>query len=59
MMVVKYACSHSVMKAIFFFKKDFPNLTWVSKYRKEIKKKSAECVVISQTRRRPLLLPTK
>ena len=32
---------------------------WVSKYKKEIKKKSAECVIISQTRGRPLLLPAE
>ena len=32
---------------------------WVSKYKEEIKKKSAECVIISQTRGRPLLLPAE
>ena len=51
MKVVKYACSHGVTNAIRFFKKEFPNLTestvrpWVSKYKEEIKKKSAECVI--------------
>ena len=29
---------------------------WVNKYKEEIKKRSAECVIISQTRGRPLLL---
>ena len=52
MKVVKYACSHGVTNAIRFFKKEFPNLTestvrpWVNKYKEEIKKKSAECVII-------------
>ena len=32
---------------------------WVSKYKEEIKKKSGECVIISQTRGRPLLLPAE
>ena len=32
---------------------------WVNKYKEEIKKKSAECVIISQTRGRPLLLPAE
>ena len=65
MKVVKYACSHGVTNATRFFKKEFPNLTestvrpWVSKYKEEIKKKSAECVIISQTRGRPLLLPAE
>ena len=60
MKVVKYACSHGVTNAIRFFKKEFPNLTestvrsWVSKFKEEIKKKSTECVIISQTRGRPL-----
>ena len=64
MKVVKYTCSHGVTNAIRFFKNEFPNLTestvrpWVNKY-KEIKKKSAERVIISQTRGRPLLLPAK
>ena len=49
MKVAKYACSHGVMNAIRFFKKEFPNLTestvclQVSKYKEEIKKKSAVC----------------
>ena len=66
MKVVKYACSHGVTNVIRFFKKEFPNLTgstvrsWVNKYKeKVIKKKSAECVIISQTRGRPLLLPAE
>ena len=65
MKVVKYACSHGVTNTIRFFKKEFPNLIestvlpWVSKYKEEIKKKSAECVIISQTRGRPLLLPVE
>ena len=65
MKVVKYACSHGVTNAIRFFKKEFPNLTentlrpWVSKYKEEIKKKSAECVIISPTRGRFLLLPAE
>ena len=59
MKVVKYASSHGVTNAIRFFKKKFPNLTestvrpWVSKYKEEIKKKSAECVIISQTKGDP------
>ena len=63
--VVKYACSHGVTNAIKFFKKEYPNLMestvrpWVNKYKEEIKKKSAECVIISQTRGRPLLLPAE
>ena len=63
--VAKYARSHGVTNTIRFFKKEFPNLTessvrpWVSKYKEEIKKKSAECVIISQTRGRPLLLPAE
>ena len=63
MKFVKYACSHGVTNAIRFFKKEYPYLTestvrpWVSKYKEEIKKKSAECVIISQTRGRPLVLP--
>ena len=65
MKVVKYACSHGVTNAIRFFKEGFPNLTestvhpWVSKYKEEIKKKSAECVIISQARGRPLPLPAE
>ena len=65
MKVVKYACSHGVTNTIRFFKKEFRNLMgstvlpWVSKYKEEIKKKSAECVIISQTRGRPLLLPVE
>ena len=65
MKVVKYACSHGVTNVIRFFKKEFPNLTgstvrpWVNKYKEEIKRKSAKCVIISQTRVRPLLLPAK
>ena len=65
MKVVKCACSPGVTNAIRFFKKEFPNLTessvrpWVSKYKEEIKKNSAECVIISQTRGRPLLLPAE
>ena len=65
MKVVKYACSHGVTNAIRFFKKEFPNLTentlrpWVSKYKEEIKKKSAECVITSPTRGRSLLLPAE
>ena len=65
MKVVKHACSHGVTNAIRFFKKEFPNLAestvrpWVNKYKEEIKRKSAECVIISQTRVRPLLLPAK
>ena len=66
MKVVKYACSHGVTNVIRFFKKEFPNLTgstvrsWVNKYKeKVIKKKSAECVIISQTRGRPLQLPAE
>ena len=65
MKVVKYTCSHGVTNAIRFFKNEFPNLTestvrpWVNKYKEEIKKKSAERVIISQTRGRPLLLPAK
>ena len=65
MKVVKYACSHGVTNTIRFFQKEFPNLMestvlpWVSKYKEEIKKKSAECVIISQTRGRPLLLPVE
>ena len=60
MKVVKYACSHGVANAIRFFKKELPNFTestvrpLVSKYKEKIKKKSAECVIISQTRGRPL-----
>ena len=51
-----------INKRIRFFKKEFPNLTesnvrpWVNKQKEEIKKMSAECVIISQTRGRPLLL---
>ena len=62
MKVVKYACSHGVTNTIRFFKKEFPNLTEstvrprVSKYKEEIKKMSAECIIILQTRGRPLLL---
>ena len=65
MKVAKYACSHGVTNAVRFFKKDLPNLTestvrpWVSKYKKEIKKKSAECVIISQTRGISPLLPAE
>ena len=65
MTVVKYVCSHGVTNEIRFFKKEFPNLTestvrpWVNKYKEEIKKKSAECVIISQTRGRPLVLPSE
>ena len=65
MKVGKYACSHGVTNAIRFFKKEFPNLTestarpWASKYKEEIKKKSTKCVIISQTRGRPLLLPAE
>ena len=65
MKVVKHACSHGVTNAIRFFKKEFPNLAestvrpWVNKYKEEIKRKSAECVIISQTRVRPLPLPAK
>ena len=61
----KYACSHGVTNAIRFFKKEFPDLTessvryWVNKYKEEIKKKSTECVIISQTRGKPLLLPVE
>ena len=32
---------------------------WISKYKEEIQKKSAECVIISQSRGRPLLLPAE
>ena len=52
MKVLKYACFHGVTNAIRFFKKEFPNLTestvcpWVNKYKEEIKKKSAEYVII-------------
>ena len=65
MKVVKYGCSHGVTSTVRFFKKDFPNLMestvrpWVSKYKEEIKKKSAECVIISHARGRPLLLPAE
>ena len=65
MKVVKYACSHGVTNAIRFFKKEFPNLTestvrpWVNKYKEEIKKKAAECVIIPQTRGGALLLPAE
>ena len=61
----KYACSHGVRNAIRFFKKEFPNLTertvdpWVNKHKEEIKKKSPECVIISQIRGRPLLIPVE
>ena len=61
----KYACSHGVTNALRFFKKEFPNLTertvdpWVNKYNEEIKEKSPECVIISQIRGRPLLLPAE
>ena len=47
------------------FKNDFSNLSestvclWLSKYKLEIKKKPAECVIISEKRGRPLLLPTE
>ena len=57
MKVVKEACSRGVTKA--------PNLTestvrpWVNKHQEEIKKKSAECVMMSKTRGRPLLLPAE
>ena len=50
--VIKYACSHGVTNAIKFFKKEYPNLMestvrpWVNEYKEEIKKKSAECVII-------------
>ena len=65
MKVVKYVCSHGITNEIRFFKKEFPNLTestvrpWVNKYKEEIKKKSAERVIVSQTRGRPFLLPAK
>ena len=65
MKVVKHACSHGVTNAIRFFKKEFLNLTestvrpCASKYKEEIKKKSAECVIISKTGGRPLLLPAE
>ena len=48
MKIVKYAASHGVASALRYFRKDFPNLTestvrpWLSKYRDEIKKKSAD-----------------
>ena len=60
--IFKHACSHGVTNTIRFVKKEFPNLAettvhpWVNKYKEEIKKRSAECVIISQTRGRPLLL---
>ena len=63
--VVKYAYSHGVTNVIRFFKKESPKLIestvapWVNKYKEEIKKRSAECVIISQSAERPLLLPAK
>ena len=65
MKFVKYACSHGVTNAIRFFKKEFPNLTestvhpWVNKYKEEITDKRENPSIISQTRRRPLLLPVE
>ena len=65
MKVVKYSCLRGVTNTIRIFEKEFPNLTestvlpWVNKYKEEIKKKSAECVIISQTRGRPCLLPAE
>ena len=65
MKVVKYSCLRGVTNTIRIFEKEFPNLTestvlpWVNKYKEEIKKKSAECVIISQTRGRPRLLPAE
>ena len=63
--IFKHACSHGVTNTIRFVKKEFPNLAettvhpWVNKYKEEIKKRSAECVIISQSADRPLLLPAK
>ena len=65
MKVAKYSCLRGVTNTIKIFEKEFPNLTestvlpWVNKYKEEIKKKSAECVIISQTRGRPCLLPAE
>ena len=65
MKVVKYVCSHGATNAIKFFGKEFPNLTesnvspWVNKYKEEIKKKSSECAIISETRGRLLLIPAE
>ena len=65
MKVFKYACSHGVTNTFRFFKKELPNLTkstvrpWVNKYKEEMKRKSAECAIISGARGRPLLLPAE
>ena len=59
MKVAKYSCLRGVTNTIKIFEKEFPNLTestvlpWVNKYKEEIKKKSAECVIISQTKGDP------
>ena len=63
MKVVKYACSHGVTNAIRFFEKEFPNLTKITvrplsgNTKKKLRK--SQCVIISQTRGRPLLFPAE
>ena len=65
MKVAKYSCLRGVTNTIRISEKEFPNLMestvlpWVNKYKEEIKKKSAECVIILQTRGRPRLLPAE
>ena len=68
MKIAKYANIYGTVSALRYFKQDFPKLTestirpWLAKYRSQLKTTSSEdseCIQISETRGRPLLLPNE
>ena len=68
MKIAKYANIYGTVSALRHFKQDFPKLTestirpWLAKYRSQLKTTSSEdseCIQISETRGRPLLLPNE